>query len=401
MTVSADESNSPKLDIADIDKWTDEQVQAYNPDDFGEMLRGSGNEAGDDTANDPKPAEDSNGGVPSTVGAGESTPESVPDTGNPPEESQSSPEQGQQAEGSQEEAEVTPPTPTDEVVPTGNIYEDQIKELLKPVRAMGKEFTMDNVEQMRGLASKGLAYDSSQRKLGEYRRTSKFLESNGITEDKLPFLVDLMNHDTAAIQKLMSDAGVNPMDIQSKEGDPEYTPTKAVPSMEQVEVQTAITNFKVNVGNDDALRTITADWDDVSTKEFFSNPNAVDAISQHVQDGQFDRIQNEVIKRRALGMLNGMSSMQAYDAVGTHLFGSQEAEPLPNTPPQSNNANLNTPEIAGSAPINANVDVNQAASNGSASRTPQSSGRREMSTNEWDNLSDDKFTEQMMKQFGV
>jgi len=90
------------------------------------------------------------------------------------------------------------------------LYED----LIKPLKANGKEIPLKSHNELIQLAQQGANYTRKMQALAPHRKALMMLENNQLLDpEQLGFLIDLKRRDPAAIQKLLKESEVNPLDI--------------------------------------------------------------------------------------------------------------------------------------------------------------------------------------------
>lgn len=234
------------------------------------------------------------------------------------------------------EIEITPVTPADQA--TIN-YEAEYKKLLAPFKANGRDIQVNSVEDAKSLMQMGANYNKKMAGLKPSLKILKLLENNGLLdESKLSFLIDLDKRDPQAINKLVKDSGLNPMDLDADKAS-EYKPKLHSVDDREVELDTVLSDMEDTPTYARTLQVVSKEWDGPSKQVISSQPELLKVINSHMQSGIYDLISTEVEKERMFGRLNGLSNIEAYRQVGdaiearggfAHLGSSQDK---PNTPP--------------------------------------------------------------------
>lgn len=218
-------------------------------------------------------------------------------------------------EGDEPKKEEEPVTPVSEEID----YKAGYEKLMAPFKANGKEINIDNPDDLRRLVQMGANYTQKLQALQPNLKMVKMLENNGLLDEgKLSYLIDLDKKDPNAIQKLLRDSGIDPMDIDtSVESD--YKPGNHSVSDGEMAFQSTLETVASTESGQQLLVDINNTWDDASKDELFKEPGALTLLQQQKESGVYDIIVNEVEKLRMLGDLQGVSSVRAYQAVGNVL----------------------------------------------------------------------------------
>src|SRR5690606_34973436 len=108
-----------------------------------------------------------------------------------------------------------PKETTEETKPVD--YEAEYKRLLTPFKANGREIQVKSVDDAIQLMQMGANYNKKMAALKPNLKLMKMLQNNNLlSEEKLSFFIDLEKKDPAAINKLVKDAGINPMDLDAE-----------------------------------------------------------------------------------------------------------------------------------------------------------------------------------------
>ena len=219
------------------------------------------------------------------------------------EKSKESEEKGEvKAEGSKE------PVSTD--------YESEYKKLLAPFVANGREMSVKSVDEAITLMQMGANYNKKMAALKPSLGLLKLLESNGLADvEKISYLIDLANKDAGAINKLVKDSGIDPMDLSADKAD-EYVPTKRGINEKELELDAVLEEIQDTPAYQRTLKVVGKEWDVQSRQIVADTPQLLKIINSHVQSGIYDMIVAEVERERMFGRLSGMTDIEAYRQVG-------------------------------------------------------------------------------------
>lgn len=198
-------------------------------------------------------------------------------------------------------------------------YKAQLDKLFAPFKANGKEIKVDSVDEAITLMQQGANYNKKMAALKPSLKILKMLENNGLLDEgKLTYLIDIDKKNPEAINKLIQESGINPLDVNTEEA-PKYTPGNYSVSDAQVNLDSVLDSIEHTPTYERTMTVILDEWDEGSKRALANEPSLIPLINQHMSNGIFDIIANEMVKQKALGTLSGLSDLQAYERVGQQL----------------------------------------------------------------------------------
>jgi hypothetical protein len=211
--------------------------------------------------------------------------------------------------------------------------------MLAPFKANGKEVAVNSVDDAIALMQMGANYNKKMAALKPNLMLLKLLESNGLlSEEKISYLIDLTKKDPGAINKLVKDSGLDPLELDADKA-AGYKPTVRKIDEREVELDAVLDEIQTTPSYQRTIEIVSKEWDGPSKQVIADSPGLLRLINQHVQAGIYDLINTEVERERMFGRLQGLSDLQAYKQVGDavqarggfdHL--GQAPQGQPNTP---------------------------------------------------------------------
>ena len=273
--------------------------------------------------------------------------------------------------------------PVDES-PTVDIEAEYRKLIGSPIKANGTELVIDSVDDAIKLIQMGANYYKKVEQLKPAQKVITMLEkADMLDEQKLSFAIDLLNKDKGAIAKLVE--GMDTYELQDEQHK-DYVPTNRSVSDEQLTLDNVIQEVSSTPTGHRTLEVLGTKWDVASRETVVSNPEVIRVLNQHMADGTFDTVSNEVEKQRMLGNIPaGLNNIQAYKFVGDQLYAGKGKVAPQGQQPNQQPANAGKPIHKPSKETV--VQQRRAASN--SARTPSQS-----LSNNMDNvfaLSDEEF----------
>ena len=191
--------------------------------------------------------------------------------------------------------------------------------------ASGKEFQVDNADDVISLMQKGIDYNIKMSTLKPALKMVKALEAHGITQEDLGLLIDIHNRKPEAIASLVKQADIDLYSVDEESVD-RYAPTDAQITDEEYEFQNVISSISASPRYADVMQFV-ANSTVADKQEVYSQPQILKSLVDHAHLGIFDKVMAEVDRLQLLGRLpQGMTPLQAYHAIGSQMFG---GEPTP------------------------------------------------------------------------
>lgn len=280
-----------------------EGEQLDGEDSTEEELYGNGEEASDGDSGDEETTEASSTGD---------------DPFNPEEDSNG--EDESDGEGGTEAGDESGEPADQSTEQDGLDFKAKYEELLAPFKANGKDIKVDNAEDLRRLAQMGVGYNAKMAALKPVRKIAKMLENEGLLDEaKISFLIDLSKNNPDAINKLVKESGINPLDINTESTDG-YTPETYTVDDRQLDLDEALADLKQSPTFKDTLDVVSNKWDEASRRVLVDNPQALKDIDSHMQSGVYEQVMTVVDRERLMGRLpSGVSDLQAYEYVGKQM----------------------------------------------------------------------------------
>ncbi|WP_421991637.1 hypothetical protein [Roseococcus sp.] len=199
-------------------------------------------------------------------------------------------------------------------------YEELYTKILKPFRANGRDVEVKNADEAIQLMQMGANYTRKMQELAPHRKVLMMLEKNGLLDEgKLGFLIDIEKRDPAAIQKLVKDSGLDPMDIDVS-AESKYRAGAHQVGDDEVKFMAVLEDLKSSPEGQETIKVIDSGWDEASKNHLWANPEAMTTIHQHRASGVYDRINAEVGRQRTLGTIAAdVPYLQAYRALGEKM----------------------------------------------------------------------------------
>ena len=207
-------------------------------------------------------------------------------------------------------------TPEDEPEATST----DADKVFQPFKANGKDIQVKTPEEAIQLMQMGANYTQKMQALQPNLKIMKMLEQQDLlSEEKLNFLIDLSKNDPKAIAKLVQDSKLDPMSLESEEGEEEYVPQNYSVPDEAMQLEQVLTEIESTPTYSKCIDIVGNQWDDSSKQVLSQNPTMIKQLNEQMQAGIFDQINSEVERLKMFGGLSGLSDFDAYKQVGGQL----------------------------------------------------------------------------------
>ena len=198
-------------------------------------------------------------------------------------------------------------------------YEAEYNRLLAPFKANGRDIAVKSVDDAISLMQMGANYSKKMAALKPNLKLMKMLENNGfMSEDKIGYLIDLGKKNPDAINKLIQDSGIDPLDL-SEERAKAYKQSSYTVDDRAFELDTVLDELQDTPTYTKTLDIVSNKWDVESKQAITESPQLLGVINDHVSSGIYDLISQEVERERVFGRLKGLSDIQAYRQVGDEI----------------------------------------------------------------------------------
>lgn len=196
-------------------------------------------------------------------------------------------------------------------------FHDQV---MAPFKANGKMIQLKSPEEAIALMQMGANYTRKMQEIQPHRKVLLMLENNGLLDEgKLSYLIDLDKKNPDAIKKLVKDAGIDPLDIDTSE-EPAYREGNHRVSDEEAAFRGVLDDLSTTDTGKRTLQVINSTWDQASKELLWKNPGVMNLINQQRELGIYDRILTEVERRKALGQVPiNQPLLQIYQQVGQEM----------------------------------------------------------------------------------
>lgn len=200
-------------------------------------------------------------------------------------------------------------------------YKAGYEAIMAPFKANGKLVQARSPEEAIALMQQGANFTRKMQEIAPYRKLIHMLQTNDLMDEgQLSFAIDLVKRNPDAIKKLVKDAGIDPMDIDTNE-EIKYREGNHRVSDAEVRFSTELGDLRSSPEGNTTLGVIHQTWDDASKQALYETAGLVNTIHEQRESGIYDRIAAEIEHLRTIGKIGAnVPFIQAYKSVGDYLM---------------------------------------------------------------------------------
>lgn len=219
----------------------------------------------------------------------------------------------------EEKPKAEPSKPGEDPVVVQAAAVDFFKKVTAPFKADGKDIQVRSPEDAVRLMQMGVNYGRRMHEMKPMRAQSEMLKSVGLDDPvKLNHMIEVMKGNPGAIQKLLKDSKIDPIDIDvTKTTD--YKPTNHAVDQKTMSFREAIEATLAQDGGSELISDINKSWDDVSKEALKDQPVIFQNLLDQKRSGIYEKVKTELNYQRTLGYLAGVPFVQAYHQVATAM----------------------------------------------------------------------------------
>ena len=202
--------------------------------------------------------------------------------------------------------------------------------VFQPLRADGKEYPIENIQELYTLASKGINADRKWQESAEGRRIQSTLKKNKLTQQDINLLVDLKSGNKDAILSLLKNAEIDPLDIDTDALDGDYRPKEHGTNDFEMKLDDVVSKIKTKPRYDESVSVIMDDWDEQSKQTFYDNPQILELLNIDMQTNpqtgfsMYDKVAPLAVKMKSLEQGVVKSDLEYYQMAGARVIDAME-----------------------------------------------------------------------------
>lgn len=209
------------------------------------------------------------------------------------------------------------------VAPAGDAsspdYKTLYEQIIAPFKANGKTITLKDPAEVIQLMQMGANYTRKMQELQPHRKMLMMLQTAGLDESKLSYLIDLDKKDPEAVKKLVKDAGIDPLDIDTTK-ESGYRPGSHELTDDDVAFRSTLDDLSQTPEGQSTIVEVNNKFDASSKEELWRQPEILQIIHSQRESGIYAMITEEMDRQKTLGKIPAsLPFLHAYKMVGDEL----------------------------------------------------------------------------------
>lgn len=199
-------------------------------------------------------------------------------------------------------------------------YKSAYETIMAPFQANGRQFTPESPQEAIRLMQMGANYAKKMESLKPNLKAMRMLDNHGLlSEDKISFLIDLNKKDPGAIQKLLKEGNIDPLDLDTST-ETTYQPGVHTVSDTEMAFHDTLTEVASTPEGKETVSHINTHWDKSSKETVYKEPALLQIINQQRANGIYDQITAQMDRMKVFGSLDpNLPFIEAYRQAGDYL----------------------------------------------------------------------------------
>ena len=198
-------------------------------------------------------------------------------------------------------------------------YKALYESLMSSFKANGKQVELKSPEEAKQLMQMGANFTKKMQEIAPYRKIIAMLENNGLLDEgRLSYLIDLDKKKPDAIQHLVKEANLDPLDIDTEEKST-YSPGNYVVTDNEILFKETLDDLTADPEGQTTVQ-IFNQWDAESKAKLWEHPELMKIIHNQRESGLYDKIVSEIDRLKTFGQIPpNVSFIEAYTRIGNEL----------------------------------------------------------------------------------
>jgi hypothetical protein len=162
------------------------------------------------------------------------------------------------------------------------------------------EFTQDEViNQFGKVFGQAMNYTKKMQAIAPYRKMISAMEEEGITQDDMNLMIDVLKGNKDAIATVIKKANIDVLDLDLDE-DKNYVPNSYGRDERELQIQEVIDEISHDREFAITQHVVAEQWDDTSREAFAENPQLIKELHIDVVNGVYDKVAPMAMKLKVL-----------------------------------------------------------------------------------------------------
>ena len=214
--------------------------------------------------------------------------------------------------------------------PEADLDADNEPIAFQPLRADGKEYPIESIEELYTLASKGINANRKWEESAAGRKVQQTMSKNNLTQDDINLLVELKGGSKDAIMSFLKANDIDPLDMDADAFNGDYKPKDYAAGDFEMALDDVVSRIKDKPKYDETVAVVMEQWDGESKESFYQDPKIMELLNIDMQPdssgvSMYDRVSPVAEKLKAMDTDN-KSDLAYYMEAGKKVITSMNTE---------------------------------------------------------------------------
>ncbi len=159
------------------------------------------------------------------------------------------------------------------------------------------------IDELKALASKGIDYTKKTQTLAPWRKAISAMEENGIRNEDINLMIDVLKGDKNAIAAVLQRTKVDPLELDTDKV--EYTPNQYGKDETTLAIEEVVESIRHDQEYQTTARVVDEVWDSASRQQMAANPSLIRGLHEEIKMGRYEIVAPIAAKMKTMDMVRG------------------------------------------------------------------------------------------------
>lgn len=194
---------------------------------------------------------------------------------------------------------------------------DEVDNAVHKVKANGMDFEFTTDELIK-LAPKAMDYTKKMQEIAPWRKTISAMKEQGIGEQDVNLMIDVLKGDKNAIAEVLKRTGVDALELDT-DGKDAYLPNQYGKDETLQEIEAIVAEISVDPEYVRTEAVVDKQWDSRSRQTMAQNPSMIRGLHADIKSGTYDKVAPMALKLKSLDE-GKLSDIEYYIEAGRQYF---------------------------------------------------------------------------------
>lgn len=204
--------------------------------------------------------------------------------------------------------------------------EDEVDNTVHKVKANGMDFEFTTDELIK-LAPKAMDYTKKMQEIAPWRKTISAMKEQGIGEQDVNLMIDVLKGDKNAIAEVLKRTGVDALELDT-DGKDAYLPNQYGKDEVLQEIEAIVAEISTDPEYVRTEAVVDKQWDSRSRQAMAQNPSMIRGLHADIKSGTYDKVAPMALKLKSLDH-GTLSDLEYYMEAGRQYFAQASKAPAP------------------------------------------------------------------------